>query len=183
MDNPRTWEDVKAERRVRDLNNSTRSAAADRIMTEDVAAHRSHRSRRRVWLLRLAVPLVMLLQVVYAVGWAYLSLAGPADPENIDQHSATGTLIFTALVVAPAPLLLCSAAVLAVTAGRRREWLGIGLAVAVEAIVLISGVVSGGLLLTLGAVAVLGLLAFAARDKITAASKAGDQDDRQDNDT
>ena len=101
----------------------------------------------------------MLLQAAYAVGWAYISLMGPTDPESVDQHTTIGTSLFTALVVAPGPLLLCGAAVLVVTAGRPRERFGIGVTVAAEVIALASGVLSGGLLLSVGAVVVLGLLA------------------------
>lgn len=120
----------------------------------------SSQPRRQVWLLRLAVPLVMLLQSVYAAGWSYLLLSFPADPETAQQHTPAGTALFTLLVTAPAPLLLVSATLLAVTAGRRREGRAVGLAVAVEVLALVSGVVSGGLLLTLGAVGVLVLLAI-----------------------
>ncbi len=102
----------------------------------------------------------MLLQSVYAAGWSYLLLSFPADPETAQQHTPAGTALFTLLVTAPAPLLLVSAILLAVTAGRRREGRAVGLAVAVEVLALVSGVVSGGLLLTLGAVGVLALLAI-----------------------
>lgn len=114
----------------------------------------------QVWLLRLAVPLVMLLQAVYAAGWSYLLLSFPADPETVEQHTPVGTALFTLLLAAPVPLLLVSAILLAVTAGRRREGRAVGLAVAVEVLALVSGVVSGGLLLTLGAVGVLALPAI-----------------------
>lgn len=115
--------------------------------------------RSKAWLLRFALPLVMLLQAAYAVGWAYISLMGPTDPESVDQHTTIGASLFTALVTVPGPLLVCSAVVLVVTAGRSRERFGIGLTVVAQVIALISGVVSGGLLLSVGAVVVLGLLA------------------------
>jgi hypothetical protein len=113
------------------------------------------------WLLRLVVPLGMLLQAVYALGWAFLTLSWPADPEVNAEHGAVGTLLFTVLVAAPALLLLCSAALLAASAGRGPVNIAIWIAVAVEGLSLVSGVVSGGLLLSFGAVVVLTTLVAA----------------------
>ena len=109
----------------------------------------------RIWLLRLVVPLVMLMQAVYAMGWAYLLFAWPSDPEVDRAPSAGGTVLFSDVVVAPALMLVCGAVLLAVTAGPGSESVIFRGVVAAEVFTLFSGLASGGFLLSIGAVVVL----------------------------
>ncbi len=111
----------------------------------------------RVWSLRLILPLLILLQVLYAAGWAYLSLSWPAEPED-SANSAIGTVLYICILGAPVILLIASAVVLAIATGRSWEMKAIWVAAATEVVSIISGIYSGGILLSaVGLVVLAGL--------------------------
>jgi|GEM_PF-3959135 len=111
----------------------------------------------KTWVLR-GVALLMLAQVVYAAGWFFLLATTSADPETKPLGAAVATVYLAALAL-PGLCLLAAAGFLLVFAERRQK-AAVTVGYAAEAIAVIGGLYSGGVLLSLsGAIALLILLA------------------------